>query len=81
MGQALPATAGVPEWQQLVVLWRQAASWIDFSFNRIKMANKEALLVALRKGRAEKVIRIIKTNDELTPDTEADSARNCLLHR
>lgn len=44
-------------------------------------SEKEALLIALRKGQADKVRHIIKSSDTLNADTQADTAQNCLLHR
>ncbi len=48
------------------------------------LSTKDSLLVALRKGNADKVRRILTSGDgdaELHPDMAADSAMNCLLHR
>ena len=47
-------------------------------------SKKDSLLVALRKGNAEKVRRIIAEGDddgEIHADMAADSAMNALLHR
>ena len=45
---------------------------------------KDSLLIALRKGNAEKVRKIIADadgDDEIHADMAADSAMNALLHR
>ena len=46
-------------------------------------SKRDSLLVALRKGNAEKVRRIITEGDdgEIHADMAADSAMNALLHR
>ena len=49
-----------------------------------KSSSKDALFVALRKGQADRVARLIEANrddSEIHPDMEADSARNSILHR
>ena len=49
-----------------------------------KTTKKESLLIALRRGNAEKVRKIVADDDgggEIHADMAADSAMNALLHR
>lgn len=46
-----------------------------------KLTKKDSLMLAIQRGQAEVVDRKLKSDDDLHADLEADSARNCLLHR
>ena len=43
--------------------------------------DKDRLMVAIQKGNADKVARILDASPDLDANMDADSARNSLLHR
>lgn len=55
----------------------------DYKFKFVMSGNKDRdrLMVAIQKGNADKVARILDASPDLDASMDADSARNSLLHR